>query len=1104
PAALRSNPWTAAPGNATTLGWHSDGTTDYTISRGNNVWATEDTVGANSNSGVPATSTTSPDPLNFNFTPNYGVEPSMNPTMQQFCITNLFYWNNIIHDITYQYGFDEVTGNYQQNNQGRGGNGNDYVTALAQSGAVGHIGNNANFLPTVDGVRGRMRMYLFSSATTLHVNTPAFLVGNYGATESAFSINNKLVNVGPVTGQVIYYNDDAGGTTHEACVPPANILAGKIALINRGNCTFVAKVLAAQNAGAIAVIMVNNVAGYITMAGDDNAITIPAVLVSQSDGAILASQLANNVNVTLSGTAVLDGDLDNGVIVHEYAHGISNRLTGGPATASCLNNGEQGGEGWSDYFGLMLTTNWASTSISDGTVPRTVATYANGEPSTGVGFRNYPYTTNIITNPLTYAHMGITGAPWLFGDGSEVHNIGEIWCAVLWEMTWGIILQENSINPNFYDFSLSNNGGNSIAFKLVMEGMRLQPCSPGYIDARNAILTADMTLYGGRHQCAIWTAFAKRGMGYSALQGSSNSKTDQTAAFDLPPSPSITTQPIDLTVNPGDNAIFTIIATPPINGAYLIYNWEVSTDGGATWNNVSPAVTTSTLTLSAVTVAMNGYKYRCIILQGCAAAISSVATLTVFVPSGFTFNSPSPATTACPAPATMDIALGTTVIGGFANTITVSSSTPPAGTTVSFIPGNSITPGNGVTVRLNGTNTLVPGTYTLTITGTATGATSQTRDITYIITAGSAPAITVQPANQTICAGTNTSFSITSATATSFQWQISTDGGVTYTNVINAGVYAGATTTTLNITGATVILNNNRYRCIASTVCGTSTSNAGILTVNTSPAITSHPTSTSACAGTNQTFSVVTTGSSLTYQWYISTDGGGTFNLLPNGGVYSGATSASLTITGVTVGLNNNQYRCVITGVCPVSPLTSNAATLTVPASLSITSQPANVTICAGSNTSFTVAGTGINTYQWQLSTDGGTTWADVSNAGVYSGATTATLNITGATAGLNNNRYRCNVSSAACGTISSNAGILTVNTAPVITSQPTNASVCTGTNQTFTVGTTGTSLTYQWYISTDGGGTFNLLPNGGVYSGATSTSLTITGVTAILDNNQY
>ncbi|MEO7983180.1 MAG: M36 family metallopeptidase, partial [Bacteroidota bacterium] len=1008
-ATLKSNPWTAAPGNASTLGWHSDGTTDYTISRGNNVWATEDTINSDQNAGLPATSTTSPNPLNFNFTPNYTVEPSKNPNMQQFCITNLFYWNNIIHDITYQYGFDEVSGNYQENNQGRGGLGSDYVTALAQSGhgdgvTPAHVGNNANFTPTVDGVKGKMRMYLFSprSPASVIVNTPANIAGEYLATESGFSLNNKLENLGPRTGQLIYFNDNVSGTTHEACGTAANTLTGKIVMIDRGTCNFTQKVLTAQAAGAIGIIVVNNVAGYITMSGDDNTIIIPAVLISQADGAIFAAQLANNVNVTLKYNPPLDGDLDNGVIAHEYTHGISNRLTGGPGTASCLQNAERGGEGWSDYVALMLTTNWATATTSDGALSRTVATYANTEGPTGAGFRNYPYTTNMAVNPLTYAHMGVTGSPWVFSDGNEVHNIGEIWCVALWEMTWAIIQQENSINPNLYNFSLSNNGGNSIALKLVMEGLRLQPCGPGYIDARNAILTADMNLYGGRHQCAIWAAFAKRGMGYSALQGSSNSKTDQTALFDMPPAPSVTTQPTDQTVLAGNNATFTVASSPASNGAYIVYVWQVSTDGGTTWNNIVPLVTTGTLTLNAVTAGMNGYKYRAIVTQGCAFVLSNVVTLTVTSPSGFTFTSPAAATTTCPAPASMDIVLGTTAIGGFANAITVSSSTPPAGTTVSFVPSNSVTPGSSVTVRLSGTNTLVPGSYTLTITGTASGAATQTRDITYTITAGSGPAITLQPVNQTVCAGGTTTFSITSATATSFQWQVSTDGGATYTSVSNGGVYSGATTGILTITGATIALNNNRYRCVATTVCGSTTSTAGILTVNTAPAITTNPPSAAACAGTNQTFTVATTGSSLTYQWYISTDGGGTFNVLANGGVYSGATTASLTITGVTVGLNNNQYRVVVTGVCPVSPLTSTAATLTVPASLSITGQPADVTLCAVANTSFTVAGTGISSFQWQVSTDGGVTYTNITNGGVYSGATTGTLTITGATAALN------------------------------------------------------------------------------------------------------
>jgi hypothetical protein len=1105
-AQLRSNPWTAAPGNASSLGWHSIGGTDFTISRGNNVYATEDTLGLNNNSGLPATSTTAPDPLNFVFTPNFLVEPSRNAIMQQFCITNLFYWNNIIHDISYIYGFDEVAGNFQNNNQGRGGVGNDHVMALAQSGAAGHIGGNANFATGPDGGLSRMRMYLFNpvSYATLVVNTPASIAGPYAAIESGFSTANKLSNVGPVSGQVVYYNDDAAGNTHYACNPPVNSVSGKIALIDRGFggaiCTatvpFTQKVLNAQNAGAIAVIMVNNVPGDpIIMGGTDNTITIPAVMISQPDGAILASQLANNLTVTLSGvvTNVLDGDLDNGIVTHEYTHGISNRFTGGPATASCLQNAEQGGEGWSDYVALMLTTNWATATVNDGAIARRMGTFAVGP----AGIRLYPYSTNITINPLTYASMGVAPV------GTEVHNIGEVWCMAAWEMTWAVIQQENNINPNLYNFNLATTtGGNSIALKLVLEGMRLQPCSPGFIDARNAILAADKNLYGGRHACAIWTAFAKRGMGYSALQGSSNVATDQTPATDMPPAPVITTAPASVTVNPGNNTSFTVTLPAAINGAFYTYVWQLSTNGGVSWNPVSnggvySGATTATLTLTGVTASMNGYQYRVIVQQGCNTTTSNIATLTVFNPSGWSFNTASPASAACPAPNSMDVVLGTTSTGGFSNPIALTSGPAPAGTSISFVPSATVTPGNSVTVRLSGTNTLAPGTYTVTITGTATGAPPANIVVTYTITAGAGPAITSQPANQTICAGSNTSFSATSATATSFQWQVSTDGGTTWSNVTNGGVYSGATTATLNLTNVPASFNGNRYRVIASAQCGATTSSAAILTVNSAPVITTQPQSASTCTGATQVFTVVTTGSSLSYQWQISTDNGANWNPVANGGVYSGATTASLTITGVTLGLNNNQYRVVITGLCPVSPITSNAATLTVATSLTITSQPVNVTVCAGVNTSFSVSATGASTYQWQVSTDGGATFSPVTNGGVYSGATTSTLSLTNPTTALNGNQYRVVVSSS-CGTATSNSALLFVNVATSIQSITPNVTVCAGTLVVFGVATGGSGLTYQWQLSTDGGTTYSDI------AGANSSTYTIPSVTAAMSGNLY
>src|SRR5690606_16977617 len=136
-------------GNATSLGWHNDGGFDYFTSRGNNVYAQEDRDDNNSTFGTLAVSTTTPDPLNFNFVPDFTVNPTQTTPIQnqQFNITNLFYWNNIIHDLSYLYGFTEVAGNFQANNQGRGGLGSDYVIADAQdAGGTG----NANFATPPD------------------------------------------------------------------------------------------------------------------------------------------------------------------------------------------------------------------------------------------------------------------------------------------------------------------------------------------------------------------------------------------------------------------------------------------------------------------------------------------------------------------------------------------------------------------------------------------------------------------------------------------------------------------------------------------------------------------------------------------------------------------------------------------------------------------------------------------------------------------------------------------------------------------------------------------------------------------------------------------
>ncbi len=516
-----------AGNNATSLGWHNDGTTEYNSTRGNNVWSKEDRAGDNETTiGVSTTSSTAAPSYTFNDIFDPGTSPT-GTVNQKAAITNLFYWNNIIHDVTYQYGFDEVSGNFQKDNQGRGGAGADFVLADAQDGSGS---NNANFGTPADGSSPRMQMFLFSPApsTILKVNSSPVSIPAMNAFEAVISANNKLTNVGPATGNLILYDN---GTNNGCTAVAAGSLTGKMAVIlfNSG-CNVSLSVKNAQNAGAVGVIvqLPSNIpaAGYSS--GTDNTVTIPSVFIDFAPGNNLkTAMLSGTVNLTLSGIA-LDGDFDNGVIVHEYGHGISNRLTGGPAIVTCLQNAEQMGEGWSDYYALMLTTNWATATVNDGPNKRPIGNYVLGQDLSGKGIRTYPYTTNMTINPWTYANLAS------IPTNSSPHSRGEIWAATLWDMTWNII-GVDGINTNLYD--AAGTGGNSVSMKLVTQGLKLQPCSPGFIDGRNAILKADTLLYNGKYSCAIWQAFARRGMGFGASQGSSGSTTDQTASFNLPTFP---------------------------------------------------------------------------------------------------------------------------------------------------------------------------------------------------------------------------------------------------------------------------------------------------------------------------------------------------------------------------------------------------------------------------------------------------------------------------------------------------------------------------------------------------------------------------------------
>jgi len=514
---LVTNPADSA---ASPFGWHdTDGIAgaEHTITRGNNVFAYDDVADAN----TPGFSPNGTALLEFNFPYNGNSAPS---TYQSAAITNLFYMNNMMHDIWYYYGFDEAAGNFQDNNYGNSGTDDDYVLAEAQDGGGT---NNANFATPPDGFNPRMQMYLWTGAGgggDLTVNSPTGIAGIYGAVEATFGPGWPPA---PLTDDLVLAVDGTA-PVNDACEALTNgtQLNGKIAVIDRGNCAFVDKVQAAQNAGAVAAIVVNNTtAAPIAMGGTSATITIPAIMISLADGNTIKSQMASGtVNATINpgNNNDKDGDLDNGIIAHEYGHGISTRLTGGASNSNCLSNDEQMGEGWSDWFGLMLT-------IEPGDVGadiRGIGTYASGQPVNGTGIRPAAYSTDFAVNNYTYGNSNNTASI------SMPHGVGFIYCTALWDLNWALVNQYGGTpDPDVYNGS----GGNNIAMNLVIESLKLQPCNPGMLDGRDAILAADQLLYNGAHRCLIWDVFANRGFGYSASQGSAGSRTDQSEAFDLPP-----------------------------------------------------------------------------------------------------------------------------------------------------------------------------------------------------------------------------------------------------------------------------------------------------------------------------------------------------------------------------------------------------------------------------------------------------------------------------------------------------------------------------------------------------------------------------------------
>ena len=497
---------------ASPFGWHNADSVagpEYTITRGNNVHAYHDIFSINRPVGGEPDGG---DSLFFDFP----YVDSLRPHQQIDAATvNLFVWNNFCHDVFYYYGFTEAAGNFQNYNfEMPDSLANDYVRAESLDGSGT---NNANFFTPRDGRRPRMQMYVWeanlpnSQHFTLNVNSPDSLAGTYRYRPAAFG--ELLLPDTLFTASVVEVIDSTDAP-RDACDSLENAaeLVGKAALIDRGECGFSDKAFAVQEAGAVLAIICNTNAseGLFNIGRGPlaDSVFIPVIGLSQQDCDSLRQGLPGlTVELPLDivlpdpGPQGVDSDYDNLVIVHEYGHGISNRLTGGPLEDDCLRHEEQAGEGWSDWLGLVMTT----TSANNADEPRGIGTFVSLEPTDGPGIRPFPYSRDMGINPITYGD---------YDNVSRPHGIGSIFASALWDMYW------NFVDIYGFDDDIYNgSGGNNMAIQLVMDGMKLQPCSPNFLDSRDAIILADSILYGGIHECMIWSTFARRGFGVDAQPG---------------------------------------------------------------------------------------------------------------------------------------------------------------------------------------------------------------------------------------------------------------------------------------------------------------------------------------------------------------------------------------------------------------------------------------------------------------------------------------------------------------------------------------------------------------------------------------------------------
>ena len=453
--------------------------------------------------------------------------------------------------------------------------------------------------------------------------------------------------------------------------------------------------------------------------------------------------------------------------------------------------------------------------------------------------------------------------------------------------------------------------------------------------------------------------------------------------------PSIITQPTAAMGVVGGSVTFTAVAS---SGPAPTYKWYHG-------SQLIAGQTTETLTLSNLQISDAG-SYTMTVSTATGSATSAPANLTV--------------SAKAVAPSIVTQPLGTTVTENASATFTAAAT----GTVILNYQwskdGSVIAGATGNVYQIPHTLPSDAGNYTVTVTNSAGSVTSAAATLT-VNALQVAPTIITQPQGTTVTAGFPVNFAVSAKGPATLSYQWGKDGTP----------IPGATASSylLSLVGAA---DAGNYTVTVTNAYGAVTSSPATLNVNAAevaPAISAQPQSVSVAPGASTTFSVVASGNApLAYQWQF------------NGAAIAGATNASYTNSNVQAG-DAGKYSVVVSN--SFGSVTSQSVALTVsssasPAAPAFNTQPGSDAVSSGHTVSFSaVASSNLPTsYQWQISSDSGSTWAALSNNSLYSGTNGTTLTINGVSNGMNGYAYRL-VATNASGSTITNTSILTVIAPP-------------------------------------------------------------------------